>query len=117
MDLKSSSFNLIQTTDNNLITEDQDPNEGHDKTFFKSFSSKTDKKIDNYLQMDETNKLLEDLIFNKLENSPEINHEFYFKESRNPFQSIDKVFDLQEFYKIKFQLVDFHNELLNKKDS
>ena len=115
---KSPSFNPFQTTDNNLITEDLDTNEVHHKAFFTLFSAnKTDKELDNDLRIDETNEFLEGLILHKFENSPEIDHEFYFKESRNPFQSADQVFDLQKFYKEKFQMVDHHHELLNKKDS
>ena len=117
---KSTSFPLLPSSENKDLTESQDPNEISPKPFFKLFSvSRNVKRIDDLL-MDETNEFLENLIDFKNENKKEtmeIDFEFQFKIDPSPFQNADKISQSQEFYRIKYPIVDHHNEALNRIES
>jgi len=119
---KSTSFPLLPSTENNAITDSPDLNTTNPipKPFFKMFSiNRNFKQIDS-LVMDETDEFLENLI--ELRNSNkkdplEIDYEFHFKGSTNPFEKVDEIYNQEYFYKSKYNVVDHHNELLTKKES
>lgn len=117
---KSTSFPLLPSTENKELTESQDLNEISPKPFYKLFSvSRNVKRIDDLL-MDETNEFLENLIEFKNENKKEtmeIDFEFQFKIGPSPFQKADKISQTQEFYRIKYPIVDHHNEAFNRIES
>lgn len=117
---KSTSFPLLPSSENKEMTESQDLNEISPKPFLKLFSvNRNVKRIDDLL-MDETNEFLENLIEFKNENKKEtmeIDFEFQFKVGPSPFQNADKIFQSQEFHRIKYPIVDHHNENLNRIES
>lgn len=109
---KSTSFNLMPSTENNPMIDDiPDLLENRDeKPFIKFFSiSPMNKKVINDLMMDETRDFLMNLIACNDEDSKEtaeIDYEISLKHSKNPFLHADDLFDSKEQYKKKFQILE-----------
>lgn len=115
---KVTSFNHVPSVENNFFSDDYENNEElitDEKPFFKLFStfkSSKNKKIDELL-VDETNEFLTNLIDMKEDGNKEVyelDSEYAFKKSCNPFQYVDKISEKQEFYNEKFVIIDHQNE-------
>lgn len=123
---KVTSFNFIPSAENNFFSSDDLGNNEEiitdEKPFFKLFStfkSSKKKNIDELL-VDETNEFLKNLIDMKEDGNKEIyelDSEYAFKKSCNPFRYVDKLSEKQEFYNEKYVIIDHQNEWAKKNAS